>query len=167
MEWGCIKCGEEIPQDREFCTGCEEIQFRKIGGLLYIPLVGLIISAISYLLNVNEAFKAIIENYRSIDINAKVFFISSLAIYVVMFLFAAFTLSQFLKRKRLLPNLYISFLIAIIITLSINTYTLYALIPGVKIGYDELVPIFRSLISALIWIPYFTVSVRVKRTFIK
>ncbi|WP_227675395.1 DUF2569 family protein [Klebsiella sp. WP3-S18-ESBL-05] len=44
---------------------------------------------------------------------------------------------------------------------------LYRLIPGVNIGYNELVPVFRNVISAFIWIPYFITSVRVKRTFIR
>lgn len=46
--------------------------------------------------------------------------------------------------------------------MSFNTYLLYILIPGAEIGYNELVPVFRNVITALIWIPYFITSVRVK-----
>ncbi|WP_244664789.1 DUF2569 family protein [Candidatus Symbiopectobacterium sp. 'North America'] len=56
-------------------------------------------------------------------------------------------------------------MISVVATMSLNVYMLYILIPGVKIGHNELAPVFRNVISALIWIPYFITSVRVKRTF--
>ncbi|MFV8768831.1 DUF2569 family protein [Yersinia enterocolitica] len=84
-----------------------------------------------------------------------------------VFYFSVTVLSFFLKKKKFLPKLYILFLISVVATMSLNIYMLYMLIPDVKIGYNELVPIFRNVISALIWIPYFITSVRVKRTFIR
>ncbi|MGM3162967.1 DUF2569 family protein [Dickeya undicola] len=167
MEWGCTKCGVKIPQEREFCNECEEKHFRKIGGFLYLPLIGIVITAASYLFAMTDAFKTLTVNYGHLSTNAKIFFIISLFIYIGQFIFSAIVLSLFLKRKKVLPMLFILFLISIIATLSLNTYMLYTLIPGVRIGYNELVPIFRNVISALIWIPYFMVSVRVKRTFIR
>jgi len=167
MEWGCIKCGKEIPQDREFCSECEEKQFRKIGGFLYLPLIGLIVSVASYLFAMTQAFKVLVENYWHINSDAKMFFITSLLIYVMMFLFSVYTLSLFLRKKKNLPKAYILLLVSGLVTLSINTFLLYKLIHGVTIGYDELVPIFRNVISVLIWVPYFLVSARVKRTFIR
>lgn len=107
------------------------------------------------------------ENYSHLNVNAKIFFMLSLAIYIVCFLFSVTILSFFLKKKKFLPKLYILFLISVVATMSLNIYMLYMLIPDVKIGYNELVPIFRNVISALIWIPYFITSVRVKRTFIR
>lgn len=166
MEWGCIKCGKEIPQYAEFCPECEEKQFRKIGGFLYLPLLGLIITATSYLFAMTQAFKVIVESYWHIIPEAKIFFVSSLLTYLAMFMLTIFTLSLFLRKKKSLPKVYMLFLILIIVTMSVNTYLLYRLIPGITIGYNELVPIFRNLITALIWIPYFRVSVRVKKTFV-
>ncbi len=166
MEWGCTKCGVEIPQEREFCDTCEEKNLRKIGGFLFLPLIGLVVAAASYLFAMNDAFKFMTENYSHLEINAKIFFILSLAIYIGEFLFTIIVLSFFLKKKKSLPKLFILFLISVIATLSLNVYMLYIFIPGVKIGYNELIPIFRNIISALIWIPYFLKSVRVKRTFI-
>ncbi|ADU68841.1 DUF2569 family protein [Pantoea sp. At-9b] len=167
MEWGCTKCGVEIPQDREFCDKCEEKHFRKIGGVLFLPLIGLIVTAASYLFSMTDAFKVMTENYSHLNANAKTFFILSLAIYIGQFLFTVTVLSFFLKKKKILPTFYIFFLISVVATMSLNVYLLYMLIPNVKIGYNELVPVFRNVITALIWIPYFMTSVRVKRTFIR
>jgi hypothetical protein len=165
MEWGCTKCGVEISQDREFCDECEAKQFRKIGGFLYLPLIGLVVGAASYLFALTDALKVISVNYWHINTEAKVFFIISIAIYIVQLLFSILVISFFLKKKKSLPKLYILFLISTVSTMTFNAYMLYVLIPDVNIGYNELVPIFRNVISALIWIPYFITSVRVKRTF--
>ncbi|CAM8681712.1 DUF2569 domain-containing protein [Kluyvera sp. M-M157-B] len=167
MEWGCIKCGVAIPQEREFCDVCEEKHFRKIGGFLFLPLIGLVVTAAGYLFAMTDAFKFMAENYTHLNVSAKTFFALSLAIYAVEFLFSLTVLSFFLKKKRFLPKLYMLFLISIVVTMSLNLYMLYRLIPGVNIGYNELVPVFRNVISAFIWIPYFITSVRVKRTFIR
>ena len=167
MEWGCTKCGVEIPQEREFCDKCEEKHFRKIGGFLFLPLIGLVVTIASYLFAMTDVFKVMTENYSHLNVNAKIFFIFSLVIYIGEFLFTVTVLSFFLKKKKFLPKLYILFLISVVATMSLNVYMLYILIPGVKIGYNELAPIFRNVISALIWIPYFITSVRVKRTFIR
>ncbi|MDA5603045.1 DUF2569 domain-containing protein [Enterobacter sp. PI-10] len=167
MEWGCIKCGVEIPQDREFCDSCEDKNFKKIGGFLFLPLIGLVVTAASYLFAMTDAFKFTTDNYSHLNANAKIFFIVSLVIYIGEFLFTITVLSFFLRKKKLLPKLYILFLISIVTTMSFNTYLLYILIPGTEIGYNELVPVFRNVITALIWIPYFITSVRVKRTFIR
>ena len=165
MEWGCTKCGVEISQDREFCDECEAKQFRKIGGFLYLPLIGLIVGAASYLFALTDALKVISVNYWHINTDARVFFIISIAIYILQLVFSILVISFFLKKKKSLPKLYILFLISTVSTMTFNAYMLYVLIPGVNIGYNELVPIFRNVISALIWIPYFITSVRVKRTF--
>ncbi|EKP2071112.1 DUF2569 family protein [Salmonella enterica] len=167
MKWGCIECGKEIPQEQEFCQECEDKQFRKIGGFLFLPLIGLFVTAFSYLVAMTEAFKTLTTHYWNFTWDAKAFFISSLIIYIVMFFFGVFVISLFFKKKKSLPRIYIYFLIAIIVTITINTYLLHILIPDVKIGYNEIAPIIRNIITAFIWIPYFIISVRVKRTFIR
>ncbi|MEN4978207.1 DUF2569 family protein [Erwinia billingiae] len=165
MEWGCTKCGVEISQDREFCDECEAKQFREIGGFLYLPLIGLIVAAASYLFALTDALKIISVNYWQLNTDARIFFIISIAIYILQLLFSILVVSFFLKKKKSLPKLYILYLISTVSTMTFIAYMLYILIPGVNIGYNELVPIFRNVISALIWIPYFITSVRVKRTF--
>ncbi|MCT8348183.1 DUF2569 domain-containing protein [Photorhabdus temperata] len=38
---------------------------------------------------------------------------------------------------------------------------------GIKLDYNNLSLLFRNVFCACIWIPYFIVSIRVKRTFIR
>lgn len=167
MKWSCIKCDKEIPQHQEFCKECEEKQFRKIGGFLFIPLLGLFLSAFYYILAINNTVKYLLINYTTLNVNAKAFFIGSLVIYFFMFLLVILVGSYFLRKKKELPRLYIILLLAVIGTALINLLMLYKLIPGAKIGYDELLPIVRSVLSSFIWIPYFIVSERVKKTFVR
>ncbi|QMI04258.1 DUF2569 domain-containing protein [Citrobacter sp. RHB25-C09] len=166
MQWGCIKCGVEIPQHTEYCSACEEKQFRKIGGFLYLPLLGLFVTALSHLVAAGEALKYLIDNLEGLFFEAKLFFIGSFTISLVIFLSAAYVISVFLRKKKTLPKLYIGLVVLLIVLTSFNTWMLSALIPGVVIGSDELLPLFRLMISACIWIPYFIKSVRVKRTFV-
>lgn len=166
MQWGCIKCGVEIPQDTEYCAECEEKQFRKIGGFLYLPLISLFIHAVSNLAAIYDAFKYLIENYDYLSFDVRLFFAGTALICFILFLATAYIIPVFLKRKKQLPKLYICLYISIILLTSLNVYMLYALIPGVTIGYDELSPVLRLVISSCIWIPYFIKSERVKRTFV-
>lgn len=57
MKWTCIKWDKEISQDREYYDDCEAKQFRKIGGFLYLPLIGLFIGAFGWVILLTEAKK--------------------------------------------------------------------------------------------------------------
>ncbi|MGP4128687.1 hypothetical protein OJE16_02305 [Pantoea tagorei] len=48
FKWTCIKCDNEISQYQEYCAECEEKQYRKIGGFLYLPLLSLFALGYSY-----------------------------------------------------------------------------------------------------------------------
>ena len=48
FKWTCITCDKEIPQHLEYCAECEEKRYRKIGGLLYLPLINILFIAYSY-----------------------------------------------------------------------------------------------------------------------
>ncbi|CBG87185.1 DUF2569 domain-containing protein [Citrobacter rodentium] len=166
MKWGCIKCGVEIPQHTEYCSECEDKQFTKIGGFLYLPLLGLFITALSHLVASYESFKYLVDNFYHLFFDAKLFFIGTFTISLVVFLAAAWVISVFLRKKKSLPKLYIGLMLLLIVLTALNTWMLSVLIPGIYIGSEELVPLLRLIISACIWIPYFLKSVRVKRTFI-
>lgn len=167
MKWGCIKCGTEIPQDREFCDVCEERQFKKIRGFLVLPFAGLFLMGFIFPVEITGFFfKIITINYNNLTENGKLYFLISMFIDSVMFLFITYIISLFIKKKKTLPKAYIGLIIATIATMSFKLYLYFILLSPSSIGYNELVPIFRNILSAFIWIPYFLVSERVKRTFV-
>ncbi|MGO3569730.1 MAG: DUF2569 family protein, partial [Serratia grimesii] len=69
------------------------------------------------------------------------------------------------RKKRQLPRFYIGLLLANILFLAIDLYLGNRYL-DVALNYEESRPLIRNIIGACIWIPYFYVSVRVKRTFV-
>ena len=40
----CIQCENEALKDSDFCAVCEEREFKKIRGWLYLPAIGLVLT---------------------------------------------------------------------------------------------------------------------------
>jgi uncharacterized membrane protein len=48
FKWTCLTCDKEIAQHLEYCAECEEKRYRKIGGLLFLPLLNILLMAYDY-----------------------------------------------------------------------------------------------------------------------
>lgn len=71
-------------------------------------------------------------------------------------------------RRKMVPKLTITFLIANLIYVSVDIY-LVRLLPAIAQNgdYQALTDWVRTLVACLIWVPYFIASKRVKTTFVK
>ncbi|MEZ7217255.1 DUF2569 family protein [Klebsiella spallanzanii] len=72
----------------------------------------------------------------------------------------------FFTQKKQLRWVYI-ILIAYSLVFSILDAFLVNYLYGVAVPSDAMIRIFRNLVTAAVWIPYFLVSVRVKLTFVR
>lgn len=169
MKWSCIKCDKETSQNREYCDDCEAKQFRKIGGFLYLPLIGLFIGAFGWAMLLTEAINTVFIIDLSSIYRTEIFgYLCFEFVFQLLFLlFSIYLISIFFRRKKTLPKLYIYFSLSVLIYMLLDLCFGINVFPDlVRLEYDTVKHVIRSLISALIWIPYFITSVRVKKTFI-
>lgn len=166
FKWTCITCDKEIPQHREHCPECEEKQYRKIGGLLYLPLLNMILVSYGYFTSLSVTLKTGLETLGRLSIAQSSYLFIAAGINFIFLLYVIYTLSLFVRKKKELPLAYILLIaagLAIIIIDRIATFYIY---PDIPINANQVMPIVTHIIYACIWIPYFRCSVRVKKTFI-
>lgn len=162
----CINCNQQAISDSDYCSDCEKKMFSKIGGWLWVPLFSLAVIATLLVVVLVREIQVIFESYYLLENKLKFLVIYESLIKFIFFVASIYIGSLFFRRKRMLPVCYISFLIVLIIyevsdVWVVNNYLQLA------IDADDIKRIAQRLIHAAIWIPYFLVSVRVKRTFVK
>ena len=87
---------------------------------------------------------------------------------LVFIMFSIFLIIVFFIRRKVVPRLTITYLIANLIFVSIDFYLVRLLPASVHQGdYQALTDWVRTLVACLIWVPYFFMSKRVKATFVK
>ncbi len=82
--------------------------------------------------------------------------------------FSIFLLVLFFRRSRLLPKFFVAYLVFNLVFVIVDHYlsNLIPLVASLKDPYSR-GKITRSIASAAIWIPYFRVSKRVRKTFVR
>lgn len=161
----CIECDNPAQPDADYCAQCEAKAFKKIGGWLYLPALGLLATL---LINASSAFytlKVLLDNYAWFSGAVRGVLLTELVLFSGLFLLALYVSSLFIRKKRQLPRFYIGMLLYGLALLCLDLWLGHRYL-DVALSYENVVPIGRTLISVCIWIPYFIVSVRVKRTFI-
>ena len=162
----CIQCENEALKGSDFCADCEAREFRKIGGWLYLPALGLVATILVNLVSVHFTMRFLMENVAYIANTQKAILYFELFAFTGLFGYGIFVSSLFFRKKRQLPRHYI--VLVVIGTAFVASDLLlghhYLEIPYV---YDTVKPVLRNVLSACIWIPYFIVSERVKRTFVR
>ena len=151
---------------------------RGLGGWLILPAIGLFILPIRLLFSLNNDFLPIFqqgyweilttpgsEAYHELWAPLIIFEVIGNIIFVIFDIILIFLF--FVKSFRF-PVLYIVFL-ALNLTFVAADLFFANSIPAVAAQNDaeSVMQIVRSIIGAIIWIPYFLVSVRVKNTFVK
>lgn len=162
----CMECENEVIRGSDYCDQCEQKMFKKIGGWLWLPALGLVASLISYVVSFLKTLKILFDGSSSLlptNVVLSIWF--ELFSFAALFLLTIYVSSLFIRKKCALPRWYIA-LIIIPILYSVVDLIIAAHVLKMKIDYDDARTLVRSIVSACIWIPYFLISVRVKRTFI-
>lgn len=162
----CIQCANDALSDSDFCEDCEDREFRKIRGWLYVPAVALVLSLISSLMSVSYTLRLLMDNYSQLTGNSKGMLFFELFAFIGLFLFVLYVAGLFFRKKRELPRRYIQMLLLWLAFVVVDLLLGHRYLE-VPYNYESFRPIIRNLVSCLIWIPYFRVSIRVKRTFVK
>lgn len=162
----CLQCDNETLKESDFCAACEAREFKKIRGWLYVPAAGLIFSILGNIVAINFNLRFLMDNASLIGDTQRALLLFELFAYVAMFGFAVYVSSLFFRKKRQLPRCYIALLLSGVAFVGLDLLLghIYLDVPYV---YAAVQPLIRNLVSACIWVPYFIVSVRVKRTFVR
>ncbi|OAT45718.1 transglutaminase-like enzyme [Proteus hauseri ATCC 700826] len=165
-KWVCIKCGEkEISQYTEYCDKCSEKLTEKIGGWLYLPAIGLIFMLITSLISIVEAISETLPLLSLVTASWKLYLGFAFILDLFIFTLIIVTAISFFKKLTRTPKLYIFLLIANIATKGIaGLILMYGMQAPVDSEYT--IDLIRSIFHAVIWVSYFRVSVRVKKTFV-
>lgn len=139
---------------------------QEIGGWLWLAVLWLFIGVMSHLIGTVDLQGMLRGNYSSLhdpQIRMLLFMLGANAGLTGYGLYVAFL---FYHRKRTLPWAIITLTIAELLLSGVDLLLVdYFLF--VPLGIESALSVFRMLVVAAIGIPYFLVSVRVKRTFVK
>ena len=141
---------------------------QPIGGWLFLPLIGLILSVfrLSWLLYSSGYFSASIYHaYDSFShaFQFKLLLWTELVVNTFILCYSIFCTVLFFRKRDILPKCMMILYIGSVIVVAGDNFAAHAIYSSTKIDQND---IFRSVISAVIWIPYFYRSQRVKDTFI-
>jgi len=94
--------------------------------------------------------------------------IGEISIHIALIIAWLFIAFLFFSKKKLFPKYYIGILLFTLAFILVDALAINTVLPEVPIfNADTTEEFVRSLIIALIWVPYMLVSKRVKLTFIK
>ncbi len=96
----CLNCDNEALKESGLCLECEEIESRKINGILYLPALGLIVTLImtpySFYILANMMF----SNFQQYGIITS-YGIFILACVLIYFVIAAVASQAFFRRQKI------------------------------------------------------------------
>ncbi len=154
-----------------------EKKYDKIGGLLILVAIGMVLAPIRILLmTVKNLFPAFSKQIWSLLTTPgarayhplwKPLLIGELVGNILFLGFSVLIAVFFFQRRRSVPKLAVTFLLANLLFVVIDYYAV-GLIPvaaTADVGTKQ--EIIRTLIVCLIWVPYWLVSKRVKGTFVR
>lgn len=144
--------------------------FTPIGGWLVLVVIGLFLTPVLALVNLGDG------NYFDQSAWTKLgtythaaslrwHFAFEMSGHLIFLCYSIFCLVLFLKKRDILPKYIIGYFVFGVI-FNIANLVFFSSVAHVKTPGDYSTAIFRSVVVAAIWIPYFMVSTRVKETFI-
>ncbi|MGK9173729.1 DUF2569 domain-containing protein [Yokenella regensburgei] len=161
----CTQCDNEVLKGGDYCEACENKECKKIGGWLYLPALGLLVALVASIFAINNTARTLLEFGSSVTPRGLGVIYFELFGFIGQFLLTIYVGSLFLRKKRRLPLTYIIFLLYGVVFVGVDLWLANALM-NIPLGYDDARSLIRAIVACCIWIPYFRVSTRVKRTFV-
>ena len=162
----CVRCAPELAQTAGVrCADCatrDEKPLAGIGGCLILVDIGVVGSPLGLLVRAGSVFLVLSRSETLSGAQVAIGVLYGVALLLA--LYQGFVAVQFFQKKRLLPRL---------ITLSYGVYPVFCFARVlVESGATDTMEgsnvraLVQAVIGALIWIPYFHQSKRVKATFV-
>ena len=150
-----------------------------IGGWLILPIIGLGLTILFSAINLAAAFAA--ENVQAYSdffagrlapaADTYIYFgLGSGVLGIVLIAFAAVCLVRIFQMKRNVPTLMVIYYVVLV---AVSTYEFVGMLSLPLLSqtdqemYEGVRGFGQPIIAALVWIPYFLVSKRVKNTFVR
>ena len=139
------------------------LNYTKIGGWLILVAIGLVLSTISVLLYIRSSilpvFRAVPVSQLSGELQFYLFL--DLVLNLSLLIYITYVIVLFFKRREAVPKLMISLYILNFVFIIIDRFVIKSISES-----QWTFVIIHSVVSSLIWIPYFLISKRVKGTFV-
>ena len=170
MAWTCPSCGFKENEDSILRCPCgyeltlpEDRNYDNVGGALLLVAIGLagtaVVNALSLTLRLHRSYYITAPTAAVEAFFALVYIVAPLVLLVFLFM-----------KKRILPKLMISFYL-LTLGIAVLFYIGARSLPGShmfqKAIYEAKVLILASSGACFIWVPYFLISERVKKTFVR
>ncbi|QXF32901.1 hypothetical protein CE143_06765 [Photorhabdus luminescens] len=146
-------------------TVCEDKELSGIGGFLYLPAINVIFAIFSSLFNSYKTMTILNSGYDFLG-ELRILIGFEFICFTIIFGVALYTSILFFRKKNKTPLFYIILLVFTLLFI-ITDLALAHYVYEIKLDYNYLFLFFRTVFYACIWVPYFIISIRVKRTFIK
>ncbi|MBT0731506.1 DUF2569 domain-containing protein [Rosenbergiella nectarea] len=160
----CIECNcSEANKESGLCDACENIESRKINGLLYLPAIGLILGIVRSTKDIYSFTMIVVDHFEETS------FLSFDAMAAVTFLIVDFltplyaSLFFFRRKKNTRKVMIIYYLIGMISALYFSV--LPVVVDNTQYEREDIGIILNGLFGVVIWIPYFLLSKRINTVF--
>lgn len=150
-----------------------------LGGWLILPAISIIFTPIGQLFSLADIFVnysgtiELLGPYMETSMLLTVYYYGSILFEIALLFYSIFLLLAFFRKKKSAPDMFIGLLL-VMLTVSILDMLAWSYIAklfpnGSETGAvaDTGRSLIRAGISAMIWIPYFRLSRRVKNTFVR
>lgn len=156
----------------------EEKKLEGLGGWLILVGIGIIASPIRMIAVIYPGYSKLFTDgsWQALTTSGTESYnpfwapilISEIAINGALILVWFFIAFLFFTKKRLFPKLFIGIWVFSLAFILVDAVAIRAVLPNEEIFDPDTTKEFaRSLITALIWVPYMLLSKRVKATFVK
>jgi len=160
----CINCNErEANKESGWYHECEQLEVHKINGVLYLPALGLIITAFLSIFGAYQLVQ-VVTYYAENTQGVPAFYLGAIVLQLVYIIITLVACWFFFNKKKATKWVMISYYIfALIVTLYFTVFI--AIIYGAKLTNTDYQQILMSTFSAALWIGYFIKSDRIPQVF--